>query len=488
MITKTNTADRPGHAGRIRRPNSLAASVPAMRAIFFLDDWMLDRRQDVDLVFPAPQPCALHGANALGLATIIYDPDCKRFRAWSKSTSDTVAQLYESDDGVSWRPTKHKRQLYLRQQFYEQTWFYDHWTKNPKHRHKMITWPYEKDTYGGPGLIETSPDGITWTLQRNWAWSPPDGNGSDTSNNLFYNPFLKEYAVVCRKYHIDRRISMVTSCDLKHWSRPVLLLQPDHADPPLTQFYGMGVFLYRDEIFLGFPQFYRVPNDECSIENNVFCKMSGRVHSELAYSYDAHAWNRTTRRPVIPRGEPGEYGGGSIYTRALIQRPADGRLLIYSRGTLTLHDGGRRDEKRQLLPLPAKYRSGKNGLLLHTWRADGFACLESFSNTAMIRTRCLVPHSPELTLNLQIPFGEARVQVVNEKNVPVPGFTFADCLPLTGDDIRMPVRWREHQDLKAVQNGQRLCLEIRFSSGRLYAINLHCSPWYTSTKQPIPRP
>ena len=460
-----------------------------MRAIFFLDDWMLDRRCDVDRVFPTPRQTELKGCGEMGVSTVIYDPEVKRFRAWSKKlrVKDAPARLYESDDGVEWAPTGHTREMFTMQNFYEQTWFYDPWDADPDRRHKMIVYPYAKNTYGGPGLIETSPDGVNWTLQRDWAWSPPDGNGSDTCNNLFYNPHLREYVVVCRKHHIDRRIFQVTSTDLKHWSAPRLMLQPEPSDPPLTQFYGMGVCFYRDELFLGFPQLYRVPDREAMTERNLFYKMSGRVQSELAYSYDGYAWNRTTRTPVIPLAEPGQYGAGSIYVRALAQRPSDGRLLLYSRGTLTLHDGGPRDANGNPRPLPEVYAGQSSGLLLHTWRADGFAALDAVSNASMIRTRYLVPHSPELTLNLQNPLGEARVQILDADNKPVPGFSFDDCLPLRGDDIRLPVRWRAHADLSAVMDGRRIALEIRFTSGRLYAINLHCSHWYTNTKEPIPR-
>ncbi len=85
-------------------------------------------------------------------------------------------------------------------------------------------------------------------------------------------------------------------------------------------------------------------------------------------------------------------------------------------------------------------------------------------------------------------FAIVCIMNANDKNAPVPGFTSGDCLPLTGDDIRMPVQWRGHKDLTALMNGKRICLEIQLPSGRLYAINLHCSPWYTSTPQPIPRP
>jgi hypothetical protein len=465
-------------------------NIPSMRAIFFIDDWMLDSRRDVGRIFPHPKRVKLDfdDANDLsrGLSTIIYDPDKKKFLAWSKLVNKKMARLYESEDGVKWTYTEHTRELYRKQNFFEQTWFYDPWDSDPNQRHKMITYPYEKNTYGGPGLVETSPDGINWKLQSEWAWTPPEGTGSDALNNMFYNPFLQEYAIICRKYHIDRRIAMVTSSDLKNWSNPVMLMMPDPRDPPLMQFYGMKVHLYRNEIFLGFPQIYRVPNKEQKHSNRFYYKTSGKIHSELAYSYDGYAWNRTTRQPIIPPIAPGQYGGGRHYVTSMVQRPSDGRILIYSRGALRLHDKDR-DKKGDMRPLPEKYKGG-NSLLLHTWRADGFACLEALSNTSVIRTRYLVPKSPELSLNIQIPFGVARVQVIDQYNRPVHGFTFDDCVPLRGDNIQMPVHWNDNKDLTALINGKRIALEIKLSSGRLYAINLNCAPWYTNTRKPIPRP
>ena len=67
-----------------------------MRAIFFLDDWMLDRRCDVDRVFPTPRQTELKGCADMGISTVIYDPEVKRFRAWSKKlrVKDAPARLY----------------------------------------------------------------------------------------------------------------------------------------------------------------------------------------------------------------------------------------------------------------------------------------------------------------------------------------------------------------------------------------------------------
>ena len=48
--------------------------------------------------------------------------------------------------------------------------------------------------------------------------------------------------------------------------------------------------------------------------------------------------------------------------------------------------------------------------------------------------------------------------------------------------------WAAFAGRKLGWDGKRIAIGIRYSSGRLYAVNLHCSPWYTNTKQPIPRP
>ena len=111
------------------------SKVPTMHAILFIDDWMLDGLYDVERVFPTPRQETLAGADDLGLSTIIYDPECKQFRAWTKNLNEPTARLHESEDGVNWRPTEHKRELYPRQNFYEQTWFYDPWDSDPERRH-----------------------------------------------------------------------------------------------------------------------------------------------------------------------------------------------------------------------------------------------------------------------------------------------------------------------------------------------------------------
>lgn len=463
--------ESPGSKRGLPRP--VDSGVPEMRAILFIDDWMLDGLHDVERVFPAPRPEKLTGTADFDLCTIIRDPGKGVFRAWARTWPlRERAFHFESGDGLEWLPTGHSRPSGFGQ------WYYDAREKDPARRHKSVACLEKKGGARNDRLM-VSPDGLKWKTLPGARWLGPGAEVSDTNNNLFYNPFMGDYGIVCRKYWADRRIALVSSTDLVNWSRPRLILQPDPLDPPLAQFYGMAVNLYRDEIFLGFPQLYRAPNDESGRPD---IKMSGYIHSELAYSYDGRGWNRTDRRPVIPAPGPGEFGAEGIYVNSALVRPGDGRIIVYSRGNRGLHDA----VLRQRLP---ESSGGKwFGLLAHSWRADGFACLRAFSNRSMVRTRYLVPRSPELTLNIQLPFGEARARVVDDRDNPVPGYAFEDCLPLAGDGIRLPVRWRGKDGLSGVL-GRKVRLEITFTSGGyLYALNLHCAPWYTATRGPIPRP
>ena len=48
----------------------------------------------------------------------------------------------------------------------------------------------------------------------------------------------------------------------------------------------------------------------------------------------------------------------------------------------------------------------------------------------------------ELTLNLEATHGEVRVQVLDEAEKPIEGFTLADCEPIRGDSLATAVKWK----------------------------------------------
>jgi len=438
-----------------------------MKLFLFLDDWFLDERLDVVRRFAVSRPVEVVQARQLARSSVLYDPRRKCYRAWAKVLGTRRARLYESKDGLNWRKTAAVLRLHQPQNFpFEQTWFFDPFDRDARRRYKMLCWPYEQGIEGGPGVLAYSADGATWRLEPRHRWYTHP-RGSDTINNLFYNPFTGRWCAVCRKRNADRRVALVESADLEHWTSPRVIIHPDSLDAPLQQFYGMAAGLYEGEYFIGWLQNYRVNSTEAAGR----IKMQGAVDGQLAYSYDGETWLRTDRTTQLPRGEPGSATGGGIYPSAMTPAP-DGGLYVYC--LATAHDHGFPDPRREYL-------------VVCPFRRDGFAWLEPVGGWGTVLTRTLVPTGGSCRLNFLAPAGAVLVQAATPNREPIPGYTFDDSLPLRGDRTAAPVRWKKHRDLSGLA-GRPIRLELRLRDARLYAIRLDAKLWYTHTAQPIDRP
>ncbi len=467
-----------------------------MKLFLFLDDWFLDSRIDVVRVFPAANHEETWQNTTLGAPW--WRASKRRYEAWAGTAKRP--RLMQSTDGKHWTRAKPPRKVSLIGdpprgcQWTLSTIpeagkhlldFHDPWDGDSRRQYKTLVRPFVRKvlrqggTEGGPSFVACSPDGENWTVDSRHAWFTRR-HGSDTTNNIFYNPFTRHWQAICRCYNLDRRIAMVESPDLENWTEPRCIIHPDVADEPCMQFYGMPAFLYEDEYFIGVVQRYLAPLEEYPgdltgwMPNCMWSKWSGSVDGQLAYSYDGRSWLRTDRRSVVvPRSEPGAFGAGAIYALSLSTSPED-RILIHSIGTTIGH--GLRGKG---------YPSHDRGLIRHSLRKDGFCYLEP-RGWGQITTRTLVPDAPRLTVNFQGPQGEVLVQITDFKRKPMKGYTFADCVPLSGDKTDAPVRWRKHNDLSGLL-GKRIRLEFRMRDARLYAFRLACKLWYTNTPKPIER-
>lgn len=450
-----------------------------MKLLLFLDDWFLDVKNNVVRRYAKAESVPLPHKEALELArsSVIYDPDKRRFRAWSKRLKSARAWLWESPDGMKWRRTRHSMRVFKNQNFpFEQGWTYDPWDDDPERRYKMLAWPYPEGNKGGAGLLAFSKDGVKWNTRRDLVWYPEEAHGSDTINNIFYNPLAKKWSVVCRKVHADRRVALTSSPDLLNWSPPRVVVHPDPLDPDGLQFYGMKATLYEDEYFIGLLQCFQVPNNLEGWLGGGRVKMDGTVDMQLTYSYDGELWSRSDRSVLIQRESPGEFGSSCVYSHAMLNAPDD-RIFIYSIGTTQDH-GSHALPRR---PGPTEK------MLLHTLRKDGFTYLESRGGWGRVATKAIVPRKPELTVNYEAPSGFVEVQVSRPDGEPVPGCRFKDCIPLQGDQVRGAVRWKRRKSLRGLL-GKPVRIEFRLRDARLYAVRLDCQLWHTGTKEPIERP
>ena len=95
----------------------------------------------------------------------------------------------------------------------------------------------------------------------------------------------------------------IDTIDFQTFSGPQNVLSPDPLDPPLVQFYGMPVFPY-EGMFVGL--LWLMYGDPLEIG---LLKRNGPIDSQLTYSYDGVAFNRTFRAPFIARNPRGRRRG-----------------------------------------------------------------------------------------------------------------------------------------------------------------------------------
>lgn len=472
-----------------------------MKLILFLDDWFLDKRIDVVRHFQAAKHEHTIENYDKRSSNAFWNPRRRCYQSWAGP--DNKRYLVESIDGKKWKRAPGPGKLRIIGDLHEgcrgdQTTlpaplkphhyneFCDKWDTNPSRRYKSLVWPYAKETdkigglKGAIGYVACSGDGANWTCNTKHAWfTNLKAKGSDAmAHTLLYNPFNRKWHAFCRAYNLDRRIAMTESSDLENWTQPRVIIHPDASDPPLMQFYGMpAVFLYEDEYFIGIVQRFLLPSDEQTDEHDLgtaksWAKWLGHVDGQLVYSYDGQAWLRTDRRSLtLERTAPGTFGGSGIYAN---------HLDIGDNGTILIHSQGAKNDHGIIST------QSDQALMLHTLRHDGFCFLEPIGGWGKISTRCIVPKSDKITVNYQAPNGQILVQITDAMRKVIPGYSFADCLPLQGDEIYGLVRWNKHKDISRLK-GKRIRLEFKFVAARLYAIRLECGLWYTNTPYPLER-
>jgi hypothetical protein len=60
---------------------------------------------------------------------------------------------------------------------------------------------------------------------------------------------------------------------------------------------------------------------------------------------------------------------------------------------------------------------------------------------------------------------------------PIPGYSFEECIPLTGDELYARPRWKERADVSEVI-GKQVRLEFKLFQAELYAVRWDVQPWY----------
>ncbi len=465
-----------------------------IRCFLFFDDWMIDDIRDVERCFGSPQPEGplITGDFGKQMRTVEMPGDQwpTKWRMWYANPPDPEDRsepgrnpqeyfcLAESDDGFEWRSVH----LPMEERPYKEypNAAFEHGAKEvrydpwdiPERRYKAgfnVRALHEKKAWHNM-IMGWSADGVHWDHFDNpdYAYFTRAG-GSDGTRTPFYSPITKQWHMVIRPYCPDRRVAVTSSPDLKNWTDVYTMMQPDCLDPPGTQFYGLRVWPYGVTNGCGTPEdfegyfvgclhiFRSAMGERCGSG-----KWTGHLHDELAYSTNGLFWNRTHRQSLFRQFEHGEPGGG-WFDYFIIGYDEDERLRLAVRKWTQTH----------MLRTPEDYTPGPGGWQHHILRKDGFVFLRSIG-TGRFGMKGMRPAKGDLNINFKAPYGRIRVQASDLHFNPIEGFTFDDCVPLQGDELHAPVRWKSKTSQDLVDMGQSCRLEFEMFEANIYAVRWTC--------------
>lgn len=447
---------------------------------------------------------------AIAWTSVYHNPETGRYQLWYQAFAGDVARdktrrctvcYAESDDGIHFtKPalnlfdfdgTKETSIVLIanggRSDRYGVSVVVDPVDSDPKRRYKMAYFDFTRDNgQEYPGLnVAFSPDGIHWTKhprgplsrasygshgdplpfqdETNRPWSVPLSMAD--ALDAFYDPPRQAFSIYGKMWidgpdgrmYWKHAMGRIESKDFIHWSKPQLVLTPDETDPDWVEFHTAPVFFYQGCYV-------------CPLQILNRASGGGTVDIELATSRDGSKWDRPFRKPFWLARNPGnQFDSGSIF---LCAQP----VVL-------------EDEIRFYYGAYAKGATGGDdyafatGIGLATMQRDRFAGIETVPQTGQPALGKSLNHIGQVTLK-PIPFaglanitlnadasgGAVRVEILDADGKRLRGFTYDDAIPIKGDSLRHPVRWKSHSITQLP--AQRYLLRLHLENATVYALSL----------------
>ncbi|MFH1928803.1 MAG: hypothetical protein ABIK79_11630 [Chloroflexota bacterium] len=301
-----------------------------------------------------------------------------------------------------------------------------------------------------------SPDGLRWKalkkpLIADYKSDTQTGIRFDSEKGRYVGYFRGWKGLEPGKWHGRRTIAYAESDRFETWPVPQTIVAPDVNDNPDTDIYTNSYTRWPGvaDAHLMFPAFYQRALDVLEVH--------------LMTSRDGLRWERPTRRPIIPSGEPGSDWEGGVYAGCGLVSMQPGEWSLPIGPKWHTHNQGRFPEGwPSILP-------NRGYLCRAIWRQDGFTSLEAQSE-GKCSTVPITFSGKYLEINAWTRFaGEIRVELAEASGETIAAHTFADCDPISGDALKHTVTWKGESDLSAWA-GKPMRLRFWLRRARLYAI------------------
>lgn len=327
-------------------------------------------------------------------------------------------------------------------------------------------WPLKALYWEGSGHDESK---IDWGI---WLARSKDGIKWDRSPGLVLPGWIDRFNAISSKVdgkyvllgrappvgkNFFRRVWRIESTDLRTWSEPRLVLARDLEDPPNMEYYSAVAFPYEGILVGGLERMYMTPDV---------------LDTELIWSRDnGYTWGRARTRPAFlaPLRDVGPRFDNtwvSLPTNAPIRR--HNRLWFYYTGRSCGHG--------------VKYPMNHAAIGLSTLRVDGFASLHARERHGWVLTKPMTWPNAELYVNGETRrefdshpgfcTGDLRVEIRDEANQPIPGYTWDDCLSLWQSleqpEASAPIVFKDNRSTRALA-ARRVRLAFRLHEAHLYS-------------------
>jgi len=285
----------------------------------------------------------------------------------------------------------------------------------------------------------TSPDGFRWKALPETVL----GMFSDTGNICEYDPVLKRYVAYVRTWFFHRRgIGRTMTDDFRRFPLPDEIFWPDPGQAPYNTWYSSGKTRMpgAPDYHIMFPLRWSLPTDHFEFH--------------LAASPDNVVWNHVPGGAVCAPGGPDAWDAGVVAACKNMVECGKDRIGVLCAAT----------------PIPHKYprRPPFGGLGWAWWPKGRLVALRS----PLEGSFTLWPlhfKGRHVHLNCRTTMtGCIQAEAMVDGKV-LPGRSFAECDPLTGDHLDRRMSWRGETDL-GHKDEQAVELRFRLRNADLFSV------------------
>ncbi len=397
--------------------------------------------------------------------TVLHDEG--RFKLWYRKPDMKGFGYAESNDGLTFEIKADLKGINFAGD-YTLTVEIDPNEKDAKHRYKAA--------YDAPGMaagIAHAADGIDWTPYN--GGKPVTKRAADSYNQVLWDPLAKTYRLFTRTDFGTgggageiRGTRSMTNADLKvdpaNWKlvREWKFDKEGKGETKRRQIYAATCWIY-EGVYFALLTVYEYPGDVSEGKKTDTKERHERdvMNFYIATSRDCDTWDLHwvyAGQPLVPRGPNGAFDQDLIVPASTIVTHADKHWIYYA-GANERHGTEEARFDRQ------------HAIGLAHLRLDGFVALAAGEKAGTVITRPFKVEGNKLSVNVEAGEGDVSIEVLDESNKPVAGYSGKDGATGKGiDEPRWQPRWNK-ADLSAMKD-RTVRLKFTLRNARVYSFQV----------------